>query len=159
MGNTIFVQEKRVCVRPLINRLKAIQRLKPLTTVKGCRHFAGMVNFLSIFCLYLQKHLKTTYDLTRKERQFLWGQEQQSAFDEIKSRLQKPPVLHLLDGKVRFHLYPDTSKYATGNAMYQIQNGKPKLIAYASKRLHEAAKNYSITEFEMLLTSGALHIY
>ena len=36
-----------------------------------------------------------------------------------------------------------------GNALYQIQNGKPKLIAYASKRLQEAAKNYSITELEM----------
>ena len=33
--------------------------------------------------------------------------------------------------------------------MCQIQNGKPKLIAYASKRLPEAAKNYSITELEM----------
>ena len=32
-----------------------------------------------------------------------------------------------------------TSKYATGSALYQIQNGKPKLIAYASKRLPEAA--------------------
>ena len=33
--------------------------------------------------------------------------------------------------------------------MYQIQNGKPKLIAYASKRLPEAMHNYSITELEM----------
>ena len=33
--------------------------------------------------------------------------------------------------------------------MYQIQNGKPKLIAYASKRLLEAAKGYSITELEL----------
>ena len=41
------------------------------------------------------------------------------------------------------------SKYATGSALYQIQNGKPKLIAYASKRLPEAAGNYSITELEM----------
>ena len=32
---------------------------------------------------------------------------------------------------------------------YQIQNGKPKLIAYASKSLQEAARNYSITELEM----------
>ena len=36
-----------------------------------------------------------------------------------------------------------------GSTLYQIQNGKPKLIAYASKRLPEAAKNYSITELEM----------
>ena len=49
----------------------------------------------------------------------------------------------------RFHLYPDTSKFATGSELYQIQNGKPKLITYASKRLPEAAKNYSITELEL----------
>ena len=41
------------------------------------------------------------------------------------------------------------SKFATGSALYQIQNGKPKLIAYASERLPEAAKYYSITELEM----------
>ena len=41
------------------------------------------------------------------------------------------------------------SKYATGSALYQIQNGEPKLIAYASKRLPEATRNYSITELEM----------
>ena len=38
---------------------------------------------------------------------------------------------------------------ATGSALYQFQNGKPKLIAYASKRLPEVAQNYSITELEL----------
>ena len=71
------------------------------------------------------------------------------AFEEIKSRLQKPPILHLPDNKGRFHLYSDTSKHATDSTLYQIQNGKPKLIAYTSKRLPEAAKSYSITELEM----------
>ena len=51
--------------------------------------------------------------------------------------------------KGRFHLYSDTSKFAVGSALYQIQNGKQKLIAYASKRLSEAAKSYSITELEL----------
>ena len=37
-----------------------------------------------------------------------------------------------------------------------VQNGKPKLIAYASKRLPEAAKSYSITELE--LCGLAIHI-
>ena len=46
-------------------------------------------------------------------------------------------------------LYSDTSKFATGSTLYQIQNGKPKLIAYVSKRLPEAAKSYSITELEL----------
>ena len=36
-----------------------------------------------------------------------------------------------------------------GSALYQIQNGKPKLIANISKRLPEAARNYSITELEL----------
>ena len=49
----------------------------------------------------------------------------------------------------RFHLYYDTSKVATGSALYQIQNRKPKLIAYASKRLPEVSKSYSITELEL----------
>ena len=87
--------------------------------------------------------------MTRKCRQFVWGDEQQTAFEEIKGRLQRPPILHLPDKKGRFKLYSDTSKIATGSALYQIQNGKPKLIAYVSKRLPETAKNYSITELEM----------
>ena len=54
---------------------------------KGCRSSAGMVNFLSMFCLELQKLLKPIYDLTRKDRHFIWGKEQQEAFKEIKRRL------------------------------------------------------------------------
>ena len=48
----------------------------------------------------------------------------------------------------RFHLYSDTSKFATGSTLYQIQNGKPKVIAYVSKRLPEAAKSYSMRDLE-----------
>ena len=136
-------------MKPLHSRLEAIQKIRPPTTAKQCKGFAGMVNFDSIFCPDLQKLLKPIYDLTRKGRQFVWGKEQQDAFKEIKQRLQKPPVLHMPDKIGRFQLYSDTSKYATGSALYQIQNGKPKLIAYVSKRLPEAACNYSITELEM----------
>ena len=53
------------------------------------------------------------------------------------------------DKRDRFLLYSDTSKYVTGSALYQVQNGKPKLIAYASERIPEAARNCSITELEM----------
>ena len=149
MGNTIFINDRRVCVKPLRSRLDTIQKLKPPTTAKGCRSFAGIVNFVSIFCPELQKLLKTIYALTKKGKHFIWGEEQQTAFEEIKSRFQKPPVLSMLDRKGKFLLYSDTSKHATGSALYQVQDGKPKLIAYVSKRMPEAAKNYSITELEM----------
>ena len=66
----------------------------------------------------------------------------------MKSRLVKLPVLHLPDSKGRFHLYSDTSKFGTGSALYQIQNGT-KLIAYAIEILPEAVRNYSITELDM----------
>ena len=49
----------------------------------------------------------------------------------------------------RFHLYSGTSKFATGSALYQIQNGKLKLIAYASKRLPGAVRSHLITELEL----------
>ena len=49
----------------------------------------------------------------------------------------------------RFHLYSDTSKFEAGSALYQIQNGKARLIVYASKRLPEAVRCYSITELEL----------
>ena len=103
-GNTIFIRDRRVCVKPLRSRIEAIQKLKPPMTIKGCRSFAG-----------------------------------------IKSRLQRSTVLHLPDRRGRFQLYSDTSKVVTGSALYQNQNGWPKLTAYASKRMPEAAKNYSIT--------------
>ena len=91
---------------------------------------------------------KPIYELTKKGRPFVWGEEQQKVFEEIKNRLLKPPVLSMPDRRGRFLLYSDTSKFATGT-LCQVQDGKPKLIAYISKRMPEAAKHYSITELEM----------
>ena len=96
MRNTIFIRNKRVCAKHLRSRIEAIQKLKPLTMMKECRSLVGMVNFVSIFCPELQGVLKPIYNLTRKGRHFIWGEEQQKAFEEIKSRLQRPPV-HLPD--------------------------------------------------------------
>ena len=125
MGNKIFIENKKVCVKPLRNRLEAIQRLQPPKTPKGCRSFAGVVNFLSMFCPELQRLLKPIYNLTRKWRPFHWGRDQQDPFIEIKCRLTKPPVLHMPNKTGRFHLYSDTSKFATRSALYQIQGGNP----------------------------------
>ena len=136
-------------LKPLRSRIEVIQQLKPPTNVKGCRSFAGMVNFVSIFCPELQKLLKTVYELTKMGRYFIWGKEQQEAFDETKARLQKKTVLSMPDKRGRFTLYSDTSKHTTGSALYQVQDRSPRLIAYVSKRMPEAAKNYSITELEM----------
>ena len=54
MGNEIFIDNKKVCVKLLRRRLEAIQKLQPPKTPKGCRSFVGVVNFLSMFCPVLQ---------------------------------------------------------------------------------------------------------
>ena len=120
MGNIIFIKDKRVDIKPLRNRIEAILKLEPPKRPKGCECFAGMVNFLSIFCPKLQKLLKPIYNLTRKGRHFIWGKEQQEAFEEIKRRLVKTPVLHMPNCEGGFHLYSDTSKFAAGSTLYQI---------------------------------------
>ena len=77
------------------------------------------------------------------------GKEQQDSFEEIKCRLIKHPVLHMPNTTGRFHLYSDTSQFATGSTLYQTLSEKPKLTAHATKRLPEATRNYSITELEL----------
>ena len=84
MGNTIFIRNKRVCVKPMRSRIEVTQKLKPPMMAKGCRSFAGMVNFVSVFSPNLQGLLKLIYDLTRKGRSFIWGDEQEKAFQDIK---------------------------------------------------------------------------
>ena len=56
LGNTVFIKDRRVCIKPLKSRLEAIQKLQPPTTAKGCRSFAGMINFLSMFCPKFKKY-------------------------------------------------------------------------------------------------------
>ena len=48
-----------------------------------------------------------------------------------------------------YQLIGRTLYNTTGSALYQVQDGMPRLIAYVSKRMPEAAKNYSITDLEM----------
>ena len=75
MGNIIFIKDRKVCFKPLKSRVEAIQKSSPPTIPKGCRIFAGMVNFLSMFCQELQKLLKPIYDSTRKGKHFVRGEE------------------------------------------------------------------------------------
>ena len=116
MGNIIFIKDKKVCIEPVRSRIEVIQKLNPQTMPKVCQCFAGMVNFLSMFCPELQKLLKPISDYTRKGIQFILEKEQQEAFEKLKSRLVKAPVLHMPNCEGRFHLYSDTSKFAVGSA-------------------------------------------
>ena len=91
---------------------------------------------------------------------FHWSETYQAAFDHIKELLIKSPILHLPRPGGRFILYGDASKSHTGSSLWQIQDGKPRLLEYASKSLSEAWENYSVaTEFEMSGLAINIHLW
>ena len=159
MGNVFHIDGSTISITPLQSRLEAIQKIQPPTNVKECKSFCGVVNYLSIFCRHLQKLLKPIYDLTRKGRSFHWQEEQQQAFDTIKERMINPPVLYLPKPGRRFILYCDSSRTHTSSSLWQIQEGKPRLIGYASKSLPAPALNYSVTELEMTGMAVNIHLW
>ena len=108
-----------------------------------------MVNYISIFCPDLQILLRPIIEFTRKDRPFVWGKAQENAFIEIKNRLLEPPVLYLPRAVGRLVLFSDTSTAGCGSSLWQYQEGKPRLIGFASKTLLEACEHYSVTELEM----------
>ena len=149
MGNQFIIRNKTMTITPLIGRTEAIQQIPTPRTPKECKSFCGVVNYVSLFCKDLQHLLHPIVELTRKGRPFQWGPEQEKSFRQIKKQLQRPPVLHLPRADGRVILYSDTSREGTGSSLWQVQEGKPRLIGFASKTLPEACQRNSITELEM----------
>ena len=89
MGNTIFIKDSRVFIKPLRSRLESIQKLHRPTTAKRCRSFAGMVNFLSMFCPELQKIFKPIYHLTRKGMKIHMGKRVANDIQRNKMQINK----------------------------------------------------------------------
>ena len=159
MGNEFTITKRTMTITPLRSRTEAINKIPTPRTPKQYKSFCGVVNYLSLFCPDLQKLLKPIVELTRKGRPFIWGDAQEKAFREVKLRLKNPPVLHLPKADGRFILYSDTSIEGTGSSLWQIQEGKPKLIGYASKTLPEACSRYSVTELEMTGLSVNMNLW
>ena len=149
MGFKFLIDKGRPSFTPMKDKCDSIRNLEPPKTVKDCRKFCGMVNFLATFLKDLQKHLVPIYNLTKKNTTFKWTFECQKSFDTIKNMLTQPPILRMPDTKGIFRLMSDTSILATGAALYQFQDNNYYIVGYNSKKLPEAAKNYSVTELEL----------
>ena len=149
MGFKFLIDKGRPSFTPMKDKCDSIRNLEPPKTVKDCRKFCGMVNFLATFLKDLQKHLVPIYNLTKKNTTFKWTSECQKSFDTIKNMLTQPPILRMPDTKGISRLMSDTSILATSAALYQFQDNNYYIVGYNSKKLPEAAKNYSITELEL----------
>ena len=171
MGLTMMTEDGMAKMKPLKSRIEAILKVKPPTTVKECRSFCGMANYMSIFLPSLQEKLIPIYFITRKGVPFYWGDEQQKAFDSIKQDVTNAPVLLMPNATGHFVLVSDTSKIGCGAALHQKQKGKYHLIAYYSQKLPEAVGRYNISELELtgvmanvvafkhLLRNANFHVY
>ena len=148
MGFKFLIENGRPSFTPMKDKCDAIRQLKRPKTIKDCRKFCGMVNFLATFLKHLQRHLVPIYNLTRKNTPFKWTEECEKSFRNIKTMLINPPILRMPDTTGKFRLMSDTSLLATGAALYQFQDNNYYIVGYHSKRMPDAAKNYSITELE-----------
>ena len=150
MGLHFMIKEGKPCFEPMKDKCDVIRNMQPLCTVKECRKFCGMVNFLSTFLPKLHKYLIPIYALTKKKATFKWTEEWQKSFGIIKKCLQKPPVLRMPAGNGIFHLESDTSREAAGGTLYQWKDEQWALIGYHSKRLPDVVFNYGVCEPELM---------
>ena len=104
MGLTMMIEDGMAKMKPLKSRIDAILKVKPPTTIKECRSFCGMVNYMSIFLPSLQEKLVPIYFITRKGVPFHWAEEQQKAFDSIKHDVTNVPVLLMPNSTGHFFL-------------------------------------------------------
>ena len=90
-------------------------------------------------------------DLMKKKKDWVWGEKQEAAFQELKLRLLKYPVLIPPNYKKPMLLHTDASEVGVGATLSQEdEEGKVRLIACRSKKLSPSEKNYPVHENEML---------
>jgi transposase InsO family protein len=85
-----------------------------------------------------------------------WGQAQEEAFQKLKNCLSSPPVLGFADYAQPFELHTDASLDGLGAVLYQEQDGKKRVIAYASRGLSRSERNYPAHKLEFLALKWAV---
>ena len=124
---------------------------KTLKNVRDIRKFLGFVNFYRRFIPNHSKKAKPMNDLLKKGVPFEWKQEQEDAFQELKQVVQKEPVLLQPDQKKPFEVEIDASNYTIGAVLMQKDDkGILHPVAYFSKSLNSAQRNYDVYNRELL---------
>jgi len=88
--------------------------------------------------------------LTKKNARWRWGPEEEQAFRTLKRALASAPILACPDFNRQFIIQTDTNATGLGAVLTQHFEEGERVIAYASRTLNGAEKNYSATELECL---------
>lgn len=95
--------------------------------------------------------------LLKKDATFCWDEECQRSLDVLKEKMVTAPILVFLDWKKKFHVHVDASCIVLGAVLTQAGEGEmDHTIAFASRKLSKAEKNYSMMGCEGLAMVYAL---
>lgn len=131
-------------------RIQGIVDCRPPTDLKGVRRYLGLAGY---FCRHIPNFSRLAAPLNQLKRKgvhFVWGEEQQSAFEGIQRALSEAPTLQIPDFSKEFYLYTDASDIALAAVLKQKVDGHLAPVAYASRVLTNAERVYSIYERECL---------
>ena len=120
-------------------------------SAKDVQKFMGLANYYRRFIQDFSRIAKPLNMLVIKDRKWEWGAEQQRAFEELKKRFNTEPVLAVPDRDQEMRVEADASDYTTGGTLsVKGEDGKWRPVAFISKSLSPAERNYEIHNKEML---------
>ena len=136
-------------------KIQALQEWPTPGNVTEVRQFVGLANYFRKFVQGLSSMAKPLTELTRGKTPWTWGEPEQAAFDGIKQALCQAPTLRMPDSQLDYTVVCDASDFGIGAVL--MQDGHP--LAYFSKLLNAAQRNYTVTERELLAVVEALKLW
>ena len=138
-------------------KVSAIRDLCPPTSVKDVRGFIGLCSYYRRYVPAFSEVAQPLIKLTRKNAKFVWSDEFQLAFDQLKTLLTEAPVLAHADINRPYKLYTDASLNCVGAILTQDgPDGQEHVIHYLSQQLSPTARRWSVIEKECFAVVTAL---
>ncbi|KAJ9557738.1 hypothetical protein OSB04_012352 [Centaurea solstitialis] len=119
------------------------------------RSFLGLAGYYRRFIQDFSKIAVPLTRLTKKSEPYVWGSEQQVAFDTLRQKLCEAPVLTLPEGVEDMTVYCDASRLGLGCVLMQ----RGRVIAYASRQLKPHEANYPTHDLELATVVFALKLW
>ncbi|XP_045183417.2 uncharacterized protein K02A2.6-like [Mercenaria mercenaria] len=138
-------------IHPTDDKVEAVMKAPVPTDVGTLKSYLGLLNYYGSFIPNLSTMLHPLHQLLRKGAKWEWSAECQEAFDRSKDELSGTGVLIHYDEQKPVILACDASAYGVGAVISHVmEDGTEKPIAYASRTLAPAERNYSQVEKEAL---------
>ena len=139
-------------IRPLPEKICAIQQAPTPTNLTELKSYLGLISYYGKFLPNLSTRLAPLYKLLSKKVPWRWTPETERAFQQSKEMLTSKQLLTHYNPQLPLVLVCDASAYGVGFVLaHLMSDGTEKPIAYASRTLYAAERNYSQIEKEGVL--------